>query len=389
MALTLDIGANTRAAVANVKDLGAALEGVSDSMDDLAREAQRRGSATETAIGGIGSAGRAAGADIESAGDKIERTFRDMVNDAKRADRAVSDIGDNGPRSLARVRDGAQEVTQEVGQNLGEAVSSIRGDFSDLGQVGQDTLGGLAATLAGAGPVGILGAAALAAGAIGLGAITAELQKQQEEADRMRDRLSSAYQSASEDGRAYLDTAQLISEAHDLAFNPDRADEWKRVQEDAKRLGMDNADVIAANAGDLSKQAEVQERINALIDEQNNKPRQNGFMGTAEWDEQMKALRDVRDRWQAVSDVTQQNVEKVAAIKQVVSDYKAAQDDAAKSVVDGAGRQLEAVQRLHAEAAKTVEATVKFKVDDSEVRAYRVPQKVGVATYKAAQTAWD
>ena len=153
---------------------------------------------------------------------------------------------------------------------------------------------------------------------------------------------------------------------------------------------MDNADVIAANAGDLSKQAEVQERINALIDEQNKKPRQNGFMGTAEWDEQMKALRDVRDRWQAVSDVTQQNVEKVTAIKKVVSEYKAEQDNAAQSVVDGAQRQLEAVQRLHAEAGKPIEQTVKFTVDDSAVRRWTPPTKSGAVQYRAGnQLDWQ
>lgn len=383
MALTLDIAANTRAAVSNVKDVGQALDDVSDALDDLARDAKQRGMTTERAMSDVGRAGRDVGTDIDQAGEKVERTFRDMVQDARKAETAVADVGTKGARDLSRVREAGEEVTQEIGSNLGEAVSSIRGDMSDLGQVGQDTLGGLAATLAGGGPAGIVGAAALAAGAVGLGLITAELEKQQEEADALRDRLSSAYASAAEDGRAYLDTAALIAEANDLMFNPDRADEWKRLQEDANMLGVSRADIAAANAGDLAKQEEVQRRINGLIDEQNSKPRQDGFLGTAEWDEDMKRLRDVRDRWDAINTVTEEYAETAAVVAQITREYKSTTKDAMSEAKAATDRQREALGKLHKEYdGITAEKTVKVKVDvdDSAWRGWRPGLKYGAVS---------
>lgn len=182
---------------------------------------------------------------------QIERDYRDAYRQARQA----SDEG------TGRMREGAQEVTQEIGANLGEAVSSVRGNLSDLGQVGQDTLGGLAATLAGAGPAGIAGAAALAAGAVGLGLVTAELQKQEEQAEALRTRMVDAYKAAAEQGMTYIDVAGEIANAQDLMWNPDRADEWQKVQDTQKKTGLDMSEVLKANAGDLDALAVVQARV--------------------------------------------------------------------------------------------------------------------------------
>lgn len=296
MALSIDIAANTRAAQRDVKDLSRALDDTSDALDDLARDSTR-------------------------SADKVEASFRDMQRAAEKADDAVSDIGRGGSANLTRVRDGAKEVTQEVGQNLGEAVSSIRGDLSDLGQVGQDTLGGLAATLAGAGPGGIIGAATLAGGAVGLGLVTAELQRQQEEADKLRERLSGMYQKAAEEGRSYLDTAQFIAEATDVMFNPDRADEWKRLQEDAKELGLSQQTLIQANAGDLDSLAEVQKRVNGLVDEERQKREDMGaFFGGQNKNLEEQRLEGIRDRWQQIADASQELADKAGVASNVTSD---------------------------------------------------------------------
>ena len=230
----------------------------------------------------------------------IEREFKDAYRSVRRS---AEDAGDGGAKGMGRLKDGAQEVTQEMGQNLGEAVSSIRGDLSDLGQVGQDTLGGLAATLAGTGPAGVAGAAALAAGAVGLGLVTAELQKQQEEAEKLRARLSDMYREAAEEGRSYLDTAQFISEATDVMFNPERADEWKRIREDAVELGMTEQELIKANSGDLAALAQVQERINGLIDDETRKREEAGaFWGGQNKNTAEQHLEGIAERWQKVGD---------------------------------------------------------------------------------------
>lgn len=292
--------------------------------------------------------------EVAKTADAIERDFKDSYRSA----------GKSAQDGMGKARDATKEVTQEVGQNLGEAVSSIRGDLSDLGQVGQDTLGGLAASLAGAGPGGLLGAAALAAGAVGLGAITAELQRQQEEADRMRERISGAYQQAAEDGQRFIDTQAMIADASDLMFNTDRAEEYKRVQGDTAKLGLDLSTVIRANSGDLDAQAEIQDRINALLQDANSYE----LVGTTNKKQLKGDVADLRDRWADVNKTTQEYADKASTLRDVSSDMllgavQSAQD--AQVEIDALGNKLVTFQDEHGEQkvfidAQTGEATSKL-----------------------------
>lgn len=359
--------------------------------------------------------------------DETSRTAAAIEKDFKRAYREAKEgadsVGDSGRAGFGKVREGAQEVTQEIGSNLGEAVSSIRGDMSDLGQVGQDTLGGLAATLASAGPAGIAGAAALAAGAVGLGLVTAELEKQGEQADRLRDRLAGAYQEAAQEGRRYLDVSQYIAEAQDLMFNTERADEWKQIQEDANTLGMDVGDVIRANAGDLEQQQRVQERINALLDEAQSKSGAgdglaNILRSAADSELAVKGLEKVSDRWDDINAVTEENARKTEIANDVVSGYyqeairkaglaEAATDqfgnklyelpDGKQVVVEAdTGRATDDVSRFKGDIAAATQArtaTVRVNIDDSAWRNWKPGDKVGqvrtaVAPGSGGGTTW-
>src|SRR5690606_511345 len=150
-------------------------------------------------------------------------------------------------RNLGKVKDGAQEVTQELGQNLGEAVSSVRGDLSDLGQVGQDTLGGLAATLAGTGPGGIVAAAALAAGAVGLGLVTAELENAEEQSRKHRAAAAGWPSKFVESGQKIVTAAQTVAEVNSTAADPER---YEEARQNAKDWGVDTSTAMLAMAGD-------------------------------------------------------------------------------------------------------------------------------------------
>lgn len=291
MALTLDIGANTREAQRNVKDLGVALDDVADALDgvardavsdgqkveraldgaadaatdlgkdardagrdseraldsigdaatDTARDVRRAGDDTERALDDVGDAGKDAGRDIETAGDKVERTFRDMVQDARKAERAVDDVGDGGRQSLSKVKDAAGEVQSEIGQNMSETFSSFRGEIEDLGQIGQDTLGGLAGTVAQMGPAGIVGAAGLGAAAAAVGLITDAFTKAKEATDEAKE---SAYQygiTVAETGQ-YADVAGRINEL------TGSIEGLKQVQDIATIAGWDQVDVVKALA---------------------------------------------------------------------------------------------------------------------------------------------
>ena len=83
-------------------------------------------------------------------------------------------------------------------------------------------------------------------------------------------------------------------------FNPERADEWKRLQGEAKGLSLDNSTLIAANAGDLAAQEEVLGRINALRDDALRKETDMLTPQSA----QVDTLDDMRQRWEAISGAT-------------------------------------------------------------------------------------
>jgi len=357
--LTIDVAANTREAQRGVKDLSTAFDGVADALDDVANDAEKGGDRVERSFRDMARAAKDAGRDGASGVGKLDDALDKAERQAKRTERAVDDIGD--AKGFGKMKDAAQEVTQEVGQNLGEAVSSVRGNLADLGQVGQDTLGGLAATIAGTGPGGIAGAAALAAGAVGLGLVTAELTKQQEEAEQLRERLSNAYKEAAESGAQYLDTAAIISNASDLMFNKDRADEWKNVQSDANKLGLDLNTVIRANAGDLDSQRDVQERINALIQDENSYHAQGSTNAkTLNGD-----VSDMARRWKDVTVATDEAKSKADQLRSVTSDMlmglvNSASD--AQAGVDELGNRLVTFRGEHGEEkvfinAQTGEAT--------------------------------
>jgi DNA repair exonuclease SbcCD ATPase subunit len=220
-----------------------------------------------------------------------------IEQDYKRAYREAKESADTG---LDGMKTKGAEVGSELRQNLGETFASFRGDLEDLPQIAQDTLGGLA----GSGALGgIAGLAATAAGAAGLGLVTAAIQQQAEDAEKLRERLSAAYSEAAAEGRTYLTTAQIVAEAQSLMFDPERAGEWKALQEDAKTLGMDVQDVVAAYTGDLEKQETVQARINSLMSDPDSY-----YTTQRDGIEELKpGMRDLEGRWDNLREVTEEN----------------------------------------------------------------------------------
>jgi uncharacterized protein YoxC len=198
------------------------------------------------------------GKDGARALDKLEDSLKDVQRQSERTERAVDDIGTGGSQSFSRVREGAKEVTQEVGQNLGEAVSSIRGDMSDLGQVGQDTLGGLAATVASMGPAGLVGAFALAAGAVGLGALTAGMEEAKEKQEEVNATAARFAQGYIEGINGAISAASVFGEINSIATDPER---YKQAREAATEWGVDVSVAMGAMAGDANALGVAQQAL--------------------------------------------------------------------------------------------------------------------------------
>ncbi len=215
--LELDVLMNTRDVQRGAKDVDKALDGVSDSLDDVAR-------------------------DGEQAGDKLERSFRDAADAAKRESRTIeSDVQRNVNRGFDRASEGAENFKDEAKQNAAEVAASFDGSAESIA----DGFQGLAATaFSGFGPAGI---AAGVTAAAGIGLVTQALTTAQEQADELKQRLADAYRSAAEEGRNYLDEAEIIAAANDIIFDKTLREEYQR---DARAIGIDSTTFIRAMVGD-------------------------------------------------------------------------------------------------------------------------------------------
>lgn len=226
------IGADGRAFNSAIKnDVVKPLEDAARTLDELA------------------DAGADAGQDAARGIGRLEDALKDATRETERLERSSRDVGDVGGHSMDRIRDGASEVQNEIGQNLGAAVSTIRGDFSDLGQVGQDTLGGLAATAAAMGPAGLAGALALAAGAVGLGAITAGLEDAEARQQRLIEQGAEWGKAFMESGGNILTASQIVAAGQEIFGDPER---YKEAQQNAKDWGVEISTAVAAMAGSQS-----------------------------------------------------------------------------------------------------------------------------------------
>lgn len=294
MALSIDIAANTRAAQAQVKDLGKSLEDVGESLNDLASEAKTSERATE----GVTDSLEAMGREGESAGDKLEASFSDMVQDAKKAERAVKDVGDSGSKIGTEVKRGTDRAKEGLAEFKDESNSTAReaaASFDGTGESIVDTFQEVAANaFAGFGPAGAAAGLAIAAA---VGAIMQSAADAQEKLQEAREAAAELARTMYDNGGT-LPIQDRIDELFDTLSKEAKAngalqsmiDQWSdfgTVLEDlegtAEATNKPVSELIDALAGnDLDQTRAVLEAVNTELDNMSD--------WTPIWDEQFQSL---------------------------------------------------------------------------------------------------
>lgn len=280
--IDLSVAADTRAAMSAItRGLIDPLEDVSDLFDALGTDSKDAGNDVERSMRDAGRAGKDAGDDLEKAmRDAQRRTvdakdeISDLRDELRKAGRAGREAGNEAGDGLGRVKEGAQEVTQEMGQNLGQAVSSFRGDMTDLAQVWQDTLGGLAASVAAVPGFGIPAAAALAVGAAGFGLVMNGVDQTKEKQEELNQAAADWAQAYMDSAGQIIDAAAVVAKVQEIATDPDQ---YKKAGENAKNWGADVTTTMRAMAGDGTALDIVQKSLN---------DRQNA------WNDTLRAAKD-------------------------------------------------------------------------------------------------
>lgn len=192
--INIDADLGTRGFLKGTKDMEAALEDVSDELENTGKE-----------------------------GDKsLEKLSDKLAEAAKAAKNAGNDIQKGlggGTKKGAQEAVQATEVVQkEAVANLSETVSSFDGTLSSFASGIQGTLGGIIQDLSG------MGLALGVAGAVGVGYLIKEFEKAEIDAERMKERMSQMAEQLIETGDVSLDFVidqmkQLATETEDGATN--------------------------------------------------------------------------------------------------------------------------------------------------------------------------
>lgn len=249
MSISINFLSNVRDFLRGTGNVEDALDDVADALDDVAQDSQR--SAHRMA-----DSQQDAARDIEQSNDRLERSFRDLADQQRKTGQAGEEIGPAGRRSMAELGDSARETGDELRQNLGETFSSFRGDLSDIVQIGQDTLGGLA----GSGALGgIPGLFVTAAGAAGVGLLLGALEQGQADAEAFKQAVSDLTGEMIEAGtRGTVPLQHIVDTLNKMATGTDDlGHSLQDLSKAADGTSTSYEDLASAYAGNIDKLKDV------------------------------------------------------------------------------------------------------------------------------------
>lgn len=299
--------------------------------------------------------------DLKTAQRETEELADDTKATARQIDQSYKDAGRDIKRNVS---DGLKDSAREAKSSGKEAAASFSGEFSDVGDFMQETL---ANAFEGFGPIG---AAAGLAAAVGLGVVTAEVEKQNEAAQKLKEYFADAYKTAASEGQNYIDTATIIAEAQSIIFDPDRANEYNQAQKDAEQIGLDVNTVVRARAGD-------QEALNVVLQatadkeaEIKAKAEEAGSTAIRMSLDERNALDRIASRYEDIGELHTTNAENLQRAQDIANGIHQEERDQINRTADASQKRYEA---MAAKAANPITVPVEFVPDDSKVRNWRPP----------------
>ena len=205
MALTFDIGANERQAVASVKNLSKALDEADKDLDTLAKN---------------------------DSTDKLERSFKDLANEA---DDSGKKVGTSLKDGFKKAGDASQDFKQEAASTAREATASFDGSAESIGDAFQELA---ANAFAGFGPAAAIAGGAAAAA---FGLATEAITKAKEAADEAK---ASTYEWA----KAAVESGGIIDLKSRIDELTGSVEGLKTIQDLQTVSGWDQVDVLKALA---------------------------------------------------------------------------------------------------------------------------------------------
>lgn len=243
MAITIDFLSNVRGLLKGTDDVEEAFEDVASSLDDLARDSQKAGDKLGDNIGD-------GAKDAEKGVDRLERTFKDLADTAKRETKGAGDqIGRNYKKGTDEAGEGLKEFKDEANSTARESAASFDGSAESIADVFQEVA---ANAFAGFGPAGAV--AGLAA-AVGIGMAVSAIQGGIESTEALKERtqeLADEYITTGGIGATSIEF--LVDKLKELATeSADGSVNLAKLDDVARRSGSSFEDLAQAYGGNVEE----------------------------------------------------------------------------------------------------------------------------------------
>ncbi|MGG7509437.1 hypothetical protein [Plantibacter sp. YIM 135249] len=241
--ISIGITSDVRDFLKGTGDIEQALDDVSDALDDVAADAKK----DSAKIGReLSKETKDASKDAGKSLERVESSFKELAAGAKRETKQASEaLSRNTKEGTSQARQDLEELGKEARQNAAETFSSFDGSAQSFADGIQGTLGGIVSEL---GPVG---AAAGAAGALGIGLIMAAMENGQAESEEFK-------QSVADLATEFIETGDvgetsigfIVDRLKELATETDGSkDSLEKLRKVADDSGTSFADLAQAYAG--------------------------------------------------------------------------------------------------------------------------------------------
>jgi hypothetical protein len=331
--LELSLLSNTRDFQRGTKDAADALEGVSDALDEAVR-------------------------DGEKAGEKLERTFKEIATTAQRESKKMGDsFAREAPRGMSKAGEAAKEFKTEAIQNFSEVTSSFRGDLTSIGDLVQGTFGGVAAGIS-----GISLPAAIVAGSLGA-VVGGALSAIAADSETMKETVSTNFDEMAQNGIAAWSSVEGQQQRLRDAYK-NHEEEIKRI---AETVGLPFETVAAAWAGNEDAIRTFRAAQDDLYESAKKFESDNPYDDLAEsmrigWDNVLAPLNKQLDAYDQATDKVERLQEQI--------DQLAREDRAnTKRSQDADAARWKALEDAYEHAAQLPPIQIKTEIQEPDVNA--------------------
>lgn len=262
----LDLVTDTSQVKKGLKDVEDAFEDVGDTLDKIGKEG-------------------------EDVGEDLERSFSDLAKETKKEARAMAnDVGD----SYKKMDRDAGKATEQMANDAASEAEQVASSFDGSAESIVDGFQGAAASMfSGFGPAG---AAAGLAAAAGLGLISAELEKQKEQAAEVAEATDEMVAQMLEAGSTFVTEQAKLNMLE--AFLGD-AEQRKEAEDFANKIGVPIVDFASAMFGLAGDRERVEKQINDYYYDQLDTYRELGVTG----EDYLIASKQIKDEQQDALDL--------------------------------------------------------------------------------------